>query len=466
MGTEAIADVTVPALGHQLEKVGAKAASCTEEGNIEHYACSVCGGTFRDPEGTEEVADVTVPALGHQMVKTLAKAASCTGEGNIRYYTCSVCGGTFRDPVGTEAIADVTVPATGHVCGEPAWSWTGFTAAATFTCSVCGDIQTPAVTVTDRVTKQPTAAETGEKVYTASVVFGGMTYTDTRTETLPTLGMTVVSQPVDGSAAYLKTAKATFTVSGDGVAYQWYGRDPGQSAFWKSGIKTETYSVVMVPEKTGRQVYCVATDLSGNSVASDVVTLTMTAPEGYALTVASQPADRAVGCGKYAVTTFSVNGDGLAYQWYGRDPGQSAFWKSGRKTDTYTVSMAPEKSGREVCCVVTDAYGNSITSRTATLTMCAPEGYALTVKSQPVDCSVAVKKAASATFSVAGDGLTYEWYGRDPGQTAFWKSGANTTNRYTVVMTSEKSGRQVYCVATDAYGNTVTSDIVTLSLTR
>jgi len=39
------------------------------------------------------------------------------------------------------------------------------------------------------------------------------------------------------------------------------------------------------------------------------------------------------------------------------------------KTDTYSVAMVPSKSGRQVWCVITDKYGNSVTSEIATLTM-------------------------------------------------------------------------------------------------
>ena len=121
--------------------------------------------------------------------------------------------------------------------------------------------------------------------------------------------------------------------------------------------------------RNGREIYCVVTDKYGNTVQTDTVTLNMNIPEGYALTVDEQPEDCAVANGKKASATFAVSGDGLSYEWYGKDPGQTDFWKSSIKKDTYSVSMVPAKSGRQIYCVVTDQYGNSVTSDTVTLSI-------------------------------------------------------------------------------------------------
>ena len=108
----------VAAKGHTLTKTEAKEATCTEAGNIEYYTCSVCGKLFSDAEGKEEIeqADTVVAAKGHTLTQTEAKEATCTEEGNIEYYTCSVCGKLFSDAEGkTEITQEQTaVAATGH----------------------------------------------------------------------------------------------------------------------------------------------------------------------------------------------------------------------------------------------------------------------------------------------------------------------------------------------------------------
>ena len=60
-----------------------------------------------------------------------------------------------------------------------------------------------------------------------------------------------------------------------------------------------------------------------------------------------------------------------------------------------------------------------------------------------------------------GNGLTYTWYFQNAGTNAWHKSGV-TDNTYDDVMTKARAGRQVYCVVTDAWGHSVTTDTVTL----
>jgi len=60
-----------------------------------------------------------------------------------------------------------------------------------------------------------------------------------------------------------------------------------------------------------------------------------------------------------------------------------------------------------------------------------------------------------------GDGLSYRWYFRNLGQNEFHLSGVRD-NTYDDVMTPARAGREVYCVITDALGNTVTTQTATL----
>ncbi|MBQ6020916.1 MAG: hypothetical protein IJL26_12155, partial [Clostridia bacterium] len=63
---------------------------------IETYTASV---EFEGVTYTEKVENFTVaePTRIHTPVKTEAKAATCTEKGNIEYYTCSVCGMIFTE---------------------------------------------------------------------------------------------------------------------------------------------------------------------------------------------------------------------------------------------------------------------------------------------------------------------------------------------------------------------------------
>ena len=101
-------ETIIKAAGHNEELVGAKEATCTEEGYTGDKICTVCKAVLK--KGT------VIPAIGHKLTKTEAKSPTCTEDGNIEYWTCSVCNVHFSDEAGTTEIKleDVDIPATGH----------------------------------------------------------------------------------------------------------------------------------------------------------------------------------------------------------------------------------------------------------------------------------------------------------------------------------------------------------------
>ena len=76
-------------------------ATCTEKA-----VCSFCG---------EEYGEID-PSNHTNLVKTAAKAATCTEAGNIAYWRCSACGKYFSDENGTTPITleGTVIPAAGH----------------------------------------------------------------------------------------------------------------------------------------------------------------------------------------------------------------------------------------------------------------------------------------------------------------------------------------------------------------
>ena len=129
---------------HSIKAVEAKDPTCTEDGNIAHYKCNVCGTLFSDEEGKTEVAyeDVAITALPHSLVKTDRQEETCTEDGNIEYYTCSVCNKLFADEKATTEITieGTVITAKGHsydsVVTPPTCTEAGYT---THTCANCGD---------------------------------------------------------------------------------------------------------------------------------------------------------------------------------------------------------------------------------------------------------------------------------------------------------------------------------------
>ena len=87
--------------------------------------------------------------------------------------------------------------------------------------------------------------------------------------------------------------------------------------------------------------------------------------------------------------------------------------------------------------------------------------FPVSITQQPTETIVPVGSTASTSVAAIGDGLTYQWYYKNPGKTTFMKSSV-TEPEYSYTMTEAKSGRQVYCVVTDMCGNSVTTDTVVL----
>ena len=109
-------EVTITA-AHKLSPVEAKDATCTEDGNIKHYKCDVCGKLFADENAEKEITleELTIPAA-HKLSLVDEKAATCTEDGNIEHYKCDVCGKLFADKNAEKEVTleEVTFPKSGH----------------------------------------------------------------------------------------------------------------------------------------------------------------------------------------------------------------------------------------------------------------------------------------------------------------------------------------------------------------
>ena len=176
-----IKNVVVPALGGEVIHVEAKAPTCYEEGNIEHWYCETCEQVWQDEALTQltnhmnvklgaahtnlvhfeavepgchfngnieywvcydcecvwqdealtqvtNIKNIVVPALGGEVIHVEAKAPTCTENGNIEHWYCEKCEQVWQDEALTQLTnhRNVITPATGHTfvdgvctsCGE------------------------------------------------------------------------------------------------------------------------------------------------------------------------------------------------------------------------------------------------------------------------------------------------------------------------------------------------------------
>ena len=89
---------TLPATGHDTQLVGAKDATCTEDGYTGDEVCKTCGVTVKKGE--------VIPATGHDTQLVGAKPATCTQDGYTGDEVCKTCGETVTK--------GEVVKATGH----------------------------------------------------------------------------------------------------------------------------------------------------------------------------------------------------------------------------------------------------------------------------------------------------------------------------------------------------------------
>ena len=143
---------TLPATGHDTQLVGAKAATCTQDGYTGDEVCKTCGVTVKKGE--------VIPATGHDTQLVGAKPATCTQDGYTGDEVCKTCGVTVKK--------GEVIPATGHdtqlVGAKPATcTQDGYTGDEV--CKTCGETVTKGevVKATGHHYKDGKCTDCGEK---------------------------------------------------------------------------------------------------------------------------------------------------------------------------------------------------------------------------------------------------------------------------------------------------------------
>lgn len=311
---------------------------------------------------------------------------------------------------------------------------------------------------TNKYSVEMTPARAGRRIYCViSDRFGHQVQTNTVTLSMKTR-LAITAQPVSVTAESGAVAKVSFRAVGEGLRYDWYFKNKGASSFSYTGTyKGNSYSAKMDGTRDGRQVYCIVTDEDGNSIRTDTVTLSLKRP----LKLLVQPASVKAHKGDTVALKIDATGDGLKYAWYYKNKGDSAFSLSTAVTgSTYSVKMDESRNGREIYCRITDAYGNSVQTKTVTISMYTP----LVITGQPSSVTVKSGEQALVKVSASGDGLKYKWYYANSGSAKFTLTTAFTGNTYKVNMDGTRDGRRLYCVITDAYGKSVQTNTVTISM--
>ena len=159
-------------------------ATCTTAGRKVYTA------TFTKAQFAVQTKEEPLAALGHEMTKTEAKAATCEETGISAYWTCGNCGKFFSDEQGQKEIAENgwITKALGHSYGQPVWTWAddGKTAEVKIVCAndkthvLTADASVEAGTISSTVKVKPTCTAMGTTTYNATVSLNGKAYPATK----------------------------------------------------------------------------------------------------------------------------------------------------------------------------------------------------------------------------------------------------------------------------------------------
>ena len=160
---------------HALMHHEAVAATCIEDGTVEHWSCSECGKNFADANASEEITELTIPATGHtpgEAVRENEKAATCTEAGSYEEVVyCTVCKEEIsRETVETAALGHSF---TNYVSnGDAKCTEDGTETAKCDRCDAT-DTRTDEDSAlghdwAEAITKEPTCTVAGEKVLSCS----------------------------------------------------------------------------------------------------------------------------------------------------------------------------------------------------------------------------------------------------------------------------------------------------------
>ncbi len=181
--------------------------------------------------------------------------------------------------------------------------------------------------------------------------------------------LAVVNQPEAFAGQIGDTATFHVDVTRQDVTYQWMYSNNGGKSFVKSsmtGADTDTLTVEMKAFRVGQMYKCVVTDAKGNVVETEAVAMTT----ATTVAIVTDPVDYAGAVGETAVFTVEAQGENLTYQWmYSNNEGRS-WTKStlpGYNTPEVSVVLKAFRAGQMYKCVVTDASGNVVESKTASI---------------------------------------------------------------------------------------------------
>jgi gliding motility-associated-like protein len=281
---------------------------------------------------------------------------------------------------------------------------------------------------------------------------------------------TYTAQPQNQVVCGTQTVSFVASASGNGISYQWQVSTDGGVTFSPltnggiySGASTPTLTVTGATSSFWFQ--CIATDVCGNSLISQIAGLTL---QGSGPLYSAEPVDQTVCLGDSSL--FLINAaPGSAAQWWMLGPGQSSATPVGSggvvsgTGSLHFLATTMAQSGSSFFCILTDACGSRDTTLSAILTLQKP-----TITLEPTDQFLCLGSGGSFTIQTA-QANAFQWQMWVNG---LWTNisdgalfvGSNSPNLAVVITTLVEDGLQVRCIASGSCPGSDTSAVATLQI--
>ena len=184
---------------------------------------------------------------------------------------------------------------------------------------------------------------------------------------------------------------------------------------------------------------------------------------GFYAHIVEQPADVTAVVNGNATFSVAATGEGLTYQWQVLIRG-TAEWvdtsANGNQTSTVTMTTEIFKNGYRYRCIITDKYGNQKISDAATLTVVP-----ILITKQPEDFTGVQGDTVVFSVEAEGNGLIYQWeYNTGNGWNNNTINETAQTSELSFIARPYHNGYKYRCLITDANGNTLRTDEVTMTV--